>query len=146
MNDATTATGLRGLLSGLRSNGDRRRPADVFRGLSPRDLLNALDNERRRLVIVHMDAPDYQGIDLGELATRLAAYEQDTDRECIRAQARKRVYIALYQAHLPVLLDCDIIRETEYGLYLKGVNFGQAAGLLADAYRFAGVEMPEVPA
>jgi hypothetical protein len=46
---------------------------------------------------------------LTNLAEFIAARENDTEIRLISSQQRKRVYVALYQTHLPRLADADVI-------------------------------------
>lgn len=44
-----------------------------------------------------------------ELAERIAAMENDTDVESLTRQQQKRVYVSLYQTHVPKMADSGII-------------------------------------
>lgn len=68
-----------------------------------------LKNERRRLVLEYIISSDEDRVTTGELAEHIAAYENDIPREELNAQQRKRVYIGLYQCHLPKMDDADIV-------------------------------------
>ena len=57
-------------------------------------------NERRRRVLKHLDDADGRAT-LGEMAERLAAVENDKPESQITSQERKRLYVGLYQCHLP---------------------------------------------
>lgn len=46
---------------------------------------------------------------LGELAERIAAEEADTTPDRLDSTDRKRVYISLYQSHLPALADAGVV-------------------------------------
>lgn len=69
-------------------------------GLSLNDRFEILQNERRRFVLKCLSSSDGT-VNLGTLADRIAAVENDTTVEAISSSERKRVYIALYQFHLP---------------------------------------------
>lgn len=64
------------------------------------DIFEILKNERRRRVLVHLRANDGEA-DIGELAEVIAAKENDIDVSQLSSDQRKRVYISLYQGHLP---------------------------------------------
>ncbi len=67
-----------------------------------------LKNQRRRLVLEYLRDTD-ETITIGELAEHIAAIENDTTVQQLDAQQRKRVYIGLYQCHLPKMDDAGII-------------------------------------
>jgi hypothetical protein len=46
---------------------------------------------------------------LSDLADHIAALENDTEIRLLSSQQRKRVYVALYQCHLPRMDDADVI-------------------------------------
>ena len=48
-------------------------------------------------------------IQLTDLAEELAAWENDTTVEELSSQARKRVYVSLYQTHAPKLQEAGLI-------------------------------------
>jgi hypothetical protein len=67
-----------------------------------------LKNRRRRLVLEYLrDAEDT--VTIGELAEHIAAIENDTTVQQLNAQQRKRVYIGLYQCHLPKMDDAGVV-------------------------------------
>jgi hypothetical protein len=66
------------------------------------ETLTLLKNARRRQVIkCVVTAPE--PVTVGELAERIAAREEGVSREIVGSQARKRVYVGLYQGHLDKL-------------------------------------------
>lgn len=67
-----------------------------------------LRNRRRQLVLEFIRDRD-EKVTIGELAERIAAIENDTTVRQLNAQQRKRVYIGLYQSHLPKMADVDVI-------------------------------------
>jgi hypothetical protein len=67
-----------------------------------------LKNQRRRVVLRYLN--EHEGpIDLGELAEHVAAVENDVSVSAISSDQRKRVYVGLYQCHLPKMDDMDIV-------------------------------------
>ncbi len=75
----------------------------------PLDLtFEILKNKRRRLVLKRLKEVDGETT-IGELAEHIAAIENDCTVQALGAQQRKRVYIGLYQCHLPKMDDADVI-------------------------------------
>lgn len=70
-----------------------------------------LRNERRRRIINYVHV--HNATTIGELAEHLAAIENDKEPSELLAQERKRVYIGLYQEHLPRLDDAGAIHYTQ---------------------------------
>lgn len=62
-----------------------------------------LKNERRRLVLQYLESQADKEATLDELARHVAAAENDQSVEAISTDQRRRVYIGLYQVHLPRL-------------------------------------------
>jgi hypothetical protein len=76
--------------------------------LTKSDIFQLLQNERRRYVIQYLRR--HSGpVELGELATQVAAWEYDCDCPEISKKQRKRVYTTLQQTHLPKLDDVGIV-------------------------------------
>jgi len=73
-------------------------------------VFDVLSSARRRYVLYYLQQSD-DPVDINELARQVAAWENDTDVENLTDQQRKRVYISLYQTHLPKL---DSIGIVEY--------------------------------
>ena len=67
-----------------------------------------LRNRRRQLVLEFLRERD-EMVTIGELAEHIAAIENDTTVRQLNAQQRKRVYIGLYQCHLPKMADVGVI-------------------------------------
>jgi len=67
-----------------------------------------LKNERRRLVLEYAREAE-ETVTIGELAEHIAAIENDTTVQQLNAQQRKRVYIGLYQCHLPKMDDAGVL-------------------------------------
>lgn len=80
-------------------------------------IFEVLKNERRRRVIQFLR--DNEGpATLGTVAEHIAALENDKDVSAISYAERKRVYVGLYQCHLPKMDDMGV------------VNFNRARGRL----------------
>jgi hypothetical protein len=67
-----------------------------------------LKNRRRRLVLHYLDDNGGES-SLSDLAEHIAAIENDTTVKAISSTQRKRVYVGLYQCHLPKMDDMNII-------------------------------------
>ena len=84
-------------------------PLDVIYGL--------LSNERRRRTLHYLET--VQETTLGELAEHLAAVENDKPVEAVSSEERKRLYICLYQCHLPKLDEADAVEFEEARKHLS---------------------------
>src|SRR6056297_3193216 len=71
-------------------------------------LFEVLKNRRRREVIRYLREHEQQ-VTLSDLAEHIAALENDTDIASITSSQRKRVYVGLYQCHLPKMADMGIV-------------------------------------
>ncbi len=67
-----------------------------------------LKNQRRREVLHYLRDHDGQA-SLSDLAEHIAAMENDTTVDAISSSQRKRVYVGLYQCHLPKMDDMNIV-------------------------------------
>lgn len=77
-------------------------------GLSTDTLFELLKNRRRRDAIEYLTAGDGTAT-LSDMAEQIAAQENDVSVEAINSKQRKRVYISLYQCHLPKMDQAGII-------------------------------------
>ena len=59
-----------------------------------------LKNQRRRYVLEFLNEADEE-VTLSEVAEQVSAWENDKDISQISSKERKRVYVGLYQCHLP---------------------------------------------
>lgn len=108
--------------------------------LPPDVLFDVLKNQRRRLVLQFLRESEGT-VRIGTLAEHIAAFENDVSPRSLNAQQRKRVYIGLYQCHLPKMADVDVI------------EFNQARGIIdlgphgdeLFAYLDADAELPASP-
>lgn len=76
--------------------------------LSKGEIFDVLRNQRRRFVLQYLKRRN-EPVELGELATQVAAWEYDTTCEEVSAEQRKRVYTTLQQTHLPRLSEVNIV-------------------------------------
>jgi hypothetical protein len=74
----------------------------------PDEVFHLLQNQRRREVLRRLRDVD-EPVEMAEVAEQVAARENDTTVEALTSTERQRVYIALYQRHLPKLDDFDVI-------------------------------------
>jgi hypothetical protein len=72
------------------------------------ELFQVLSNARRRYVIYYL-AREGPQLGLNQLATKIAAAETGTPEADITGDERQRVYISLYQTHLPKLEEAGIV-------------------------------------
>ncbi len=81
---------------------DSQSARDTSPRLSTEDVYEVLSNRRRRYAIHHLKQTDGP-VDVSTLAEQVAAWENDKPVAELDSQERKRVYISLYQSHLPTL-------------------------------------------
>ncbi|MXR50745.1 hypothetical protein GRX03_03880 [Halovenus sp. WSH3] len=67
-----------------------------------------LSNHRRRFTLHRLQQAE-DGIELGELAEQVAAWENEIPREEISYDQRKRVYTSLQQVHLPRMDEMGVV-------------------------------------
>lgn len=90
---------------------DTELPLDV--------VFDLLSNQRRRRILRYLlDDPETT---LGTLAEHVASIENDKPERELSSSERKRVYIVLYQCHLPKLDDADVV---EFDENRKSVTMG----------------------
>lgn len=58
----------------------------------------------------------------GELAEYIAALENDKPQSELTSQERKRVYVGIYQTHLPKMDDADVVDVDDRGTVTLGSN------------------------
>lgn len=79
-------------------------------------VFDILSSPRRRYVLYYLRQAD-EPVALNELSEQVAAWENETDVEKLSDQERKRVYVSLYQTHIPKLDSIGIIEyDQESGL------------------------------
>lgn len=71
-------------------------------------IFGLLKNQRRRRAVTYLSEADGM-VSLSELSEHIAALEHDTTPAALTSTERKRVYVALYQIHLPKLDDAGVI-------------------------------------
>jgi DNA-binding transcriptional ArsR family regulator len=82
--------------------------ADTASGLSPDLVFEILSNTRRRMLLYYLRRHGGSAT-VKELAEQIAALENEVDVEDLQRQQRKRVYVSLYQTHVPKLEEAGIV-------------------------------------
>jgi len=77
--------------------------------LSQDVVFDILSSPRRRYVLYYLRTTG-KTVKLTDLAEQVAAWENETDPEAITEQQRKRVYVSLYQTHVPRLAEAGVIQ------------------------------------
>lgn len=84
--------------------------------LSQDVVFDILSSPRRRYTLYYLRTTEGP-IKLTDLATQVAAWENEADPDEITDQERKRVYVSLYQTHIPRLDEADIVEyDSDSGL------------------------------
>ena len=121
-------------------NGDERgtqreRPSgtaeNATTGPCRNGVFEALKNPRRRTLLRRLDSSDGP-MALGDLAEHVAAVENDKPVAAVTSKERKRVYVSLYQCHLPKL---DSMQLVEFNKDRGRVAIGSCASHL-DPYLY----------
>jgi hypothetical protein len=96
-----------------RERSDRPRPDVEGAEKPPREairldvIFDILKNQRRRHVLRYLR--ENQTTTLSDLAEHVAALENDKSVHSLTSSERKRVYVGLYQCHLPRMNDAGVI-------------------------------------
>jgi hypothetical protein len=81
-----------------------------------------LKNQRRRYVLRHLEETEGP-VSMSDLAERVAAWENDKPIEQLSSSERKRVYVGLYQCHLPKMDGMDVVSFNKpRGVIERGPN------------------------
>ena len=110
--------------------------------LSRDEMFDLLRNSRRRDVLLYLDSLDDGQTTISDLAERIAAKENDSTVEEVTSDQRKRVYIGLYQGHLPRLAEHDII---EYDQNRGTVELLDMSQFRPHLYESPGAERSKLP-
>ena len=73
------------------------------------EVFEILQNQRRRRVLRYLTTTADGRATLSDLAEHVAGLENDVDPAHLSSSQRKRVYVGLYQAHLPKLDDYGVV-------------------------------------
>jgi len=82
--------------------------SDIESGLSPDEIFEILSSRRRRMVL-YLLRQRAATLTVNELAEEIAAIENEVAVEELTSQQRKRVYVSLYQTHLPKLEETSLV-------------------------------------
>lgn len=108
-----------------RASGSEEQPTE----LSKDELFHLLQNQRRRQVLVFLQGTEGE-INMRDVAEQVAAWENDTTIDALDSNERQRVYIALYQSHLPKLDDAGVLTYNQQ----RGIVSRTALADQLDAY------------
>lgn len=109
-----------GQVSTETANADSAAPADEALPLD--HAFEILKNERRRMVLEELSVAGGE-VTLSDLSETIAARENDKTVTEISSEERKRVYVGLYQAHLPKMDATDIVEfNKDRGLIRPGAH------------------------
>ncbi|WP_221621722.1 DUF7344 domain-containing protein [Halocatena pleomorpha] len=108
-----------------RSTASDDRPSE----LSKDELFHLLQNQRRRQVLEFLQDTDGE-INMRDIAEQVAAWENDTTIDALDSNERQRVYIALYQSHLPKLDEAGVLTYNQQ----RGIVSRTALADQLDAY------------
>jgi DNA-binding transcriptional ArsR family regulator len=106
-------------------------------GLTQDVLFDILSSARRRFVLHVLNREGE--MELTELAEHVAARENDVDVEDLTKQERKRVYVSLYQTHVPKLRDAGLVE------YDEDAQVVSLHGNANDLARYLGTEPDPFP-
>lgn len=110
---------------GSSDSGEQTQPDEHEHELSIDRVFELLKNSRRRETLKYLDNHG-EKVTLSEVAEHIAAIENDTTPRAITSQQRKRVYVGLYQSHLPKMDDAAVIEfEKNRGTIRRGPNAAQ---------------------
>lgn len=73
------------------------------------ETFDILRNRRRRDVLVYLSGAEDNSATLSDVAEHVAAKENGIDEAQLSSTQRKRVYIGLYQCHLPKMDDVGVV-------------------------------------
>jgi len=77
--------------------------------LTQDEIFEILNSARRRYVLYYLRRVDGGPVELTELARHIAAWENETTVEGLTQQQEKRVYVSLYQSHIPKLDTAGVV-------------------------------------
>lgn len=106
--------------------------------ISQSDVFDVLSNPRRRFVLYYLREID-DTVELNELAKAIAAWENNTDESELTDQDRKRVYVSLYQTHIPKLTDVGLV---EYDQDSGTVHLTDQTSVIDNYLTDSDVELP----
>ncbi|MFC7177441.1 DUF7344 domain-containing protein [Halosegnis marinus] len=81
---------------------------DTDDSLSQDLVFDLLSSQRRRMVLYYLRRHGGEGT-ITELADQIAALENDVEPAELTKQQQKRVYVSIYQTHIPKLADAGVV-------------------------------------
>lgn len=96
------------------TNGEDARNQDTSDDLEVDKVFSILRNRRRRDVIKHLKRHDGE-LTQGDLAELIAAAENGKSVSELTSTERKRLYVSLYQCHLPMMAEAGVIDFDQRG-------------------------------
>ncbi|WP_254547441.1 DUF7344 domain-containing protein [Halomarina pelagica] len=97
------------------------------------DLFHLLQNQRRRRVLRYLRNEE-EKVDMRDIAEHIAALENDVEVSALSSAQRKRVYVGLYQCHLPKLDEVGVIK------YDQSRGFVERTGLTEQLFPYLEVD------
>lgn len=95
-------------------------------------IFGVLRNSRRRYALKYLSM-EREVITMSDLAEQVAAWECNKEVEQLSSKERKRVYVSLYQSHLPKMADASAIEyDQDRGTIECGDRFEQFSHFLRD--------------
>lgn len=94
------------------SESDSSPAASSGEGLAPDEIFHLLQTNRRRDAMRYLHDSDGP-VRMRDLAEQVAAWENDTTVRALTSTQRQRVYIPLYQTHLPKLAEAGVIEYNQ---------------------------------
>lgn len=98
--DASTATAVHGESPPM--------PQSDSKSLTQDTVYDLLSNARRRFVLSYLRDRD-EPVKLSDLSKEVAAWENETSVDDLTPQQTKRVYVSLYQTHIPKLDESGLV-------------------------------------
>lgn len=104
--------------------------------LTKDDTFHLLQNSRRRAVLRYLLAyEDHEAFSMRDIAEAVAALEHDTMVKRLGSVERQRVYVSLYQSHLPKLDEHGVIDyDQSRGIVRSGPLLTVVEPYLADEF------------
>ena len=84
-------------------------------------VFDILSNSRRRLILSRLEEVGGEST-TSDLAEYIAAIENDKPQSDLTSQERKRVYVGIYQTHLPKMDDAAVVDVDDRGAVTLGPN------------------------
>ena len=96
------------------------QPVATNQSLTQDTKFHLLQNARRRNVLRYLDEnPENAESEIREIALQVAAWENEKPIEQVDSPERQRVYVSLYQTHLPKLDDAGVVDYNKHRGWVK---------------------------